>query len=460
MRRNYRTYYIWIACLVITQVACNKDYLDKKPNSGIVVPKTLDDFQRLLDNQSIMTVTPALGLLSSDDTYFINDQAWQASTTTERNAYVWAPDVFEGVKNIEDWNGPYKAIFYSNIILAGVDDAAAKNGSTSDWDQIKGAALFTRAFANYGLLDCFSLPYDSITANDDLGIPIRLSANVDEIVQRSTVAKGYEQVIADVQQALPLLPAVLPPSNRNRPSKPAGYALLSRIYISMRRYDKAELYADSALALYNKLIDYNTVSLTSTTPFTINNDETIIRYTVVNTYPSLSISSVTTLIDSNLVKEYKTNDLRKSIYFRAITGGVGIKRGYAGNGTAAFTGLATDELFLIKAECLARRNAFTQAMTTLNNLLIKRYKTNLFIAATANNASEALTVILKERQKELVFRGLRWSDVRRLNKEGANISMKRFINATSIELPPNSPKYAMPIPDDEISSSGVQQNPR
>jgi len=420
----------------------------------------LDDFQKLIDNFYILTVTPALGLLSSDDSYFITDQAWQASTTTERNAYVWAPDIYQGLRNIEDWNGPYKAVFYANVMLEGTMEAAANNRYTSDWDQIKGGALFARAFAHYGLLECFAMPYDSLTAKDDVGVPIRLSSHIDEVVPRSSVAAGYAQVIDDLQHAIPLLSPVIPQANRNRPWKAAAYALLARIYCNMRRYDKAELYADSALTLHNKLIDYNTISATSTTPFTITNDETIIRYTVVNAYASLSISATTTLIDSNLVKEYNVNDLRKSIYFRAITGGFGIKRGYAGNGSVPFTGLATDELYLVKAECLARRNAVTQAMGLLNTLLLKRYKTNTFTAIVANTSAEALTVILKERRKELVFRGARWSDLRRLNKEGANITLSRTMNGTLYTLPPNSPRYAMPIPDDEIAISGIQQNPR
>lgn len=457
-------YTIFLSILLIAGISgitgCEKSFLDKKPSSQIIVPKTLDDFQKLADNMYLLTASPALPLLSSDDYFFSSDAVWQATTAVERNSYVWAKDIYNGRINIDDWNYPYKAVFYSNVILDGLKDVSINAGNAGDWSQIKGSALFTRGYSNYNLLDCFAMPYDEATAASDPGIPIRLSSNIDEIAQRSSVAQSYQQVIDDVTQAIPLLSATVPASNRNRPSKPAAYALLARVYLSMRKYDKAELYADSTLTLYNKLIDYNSISQTSTTPFTINNDETIVRYTTVNAYAALSISSTTSLIDSNLVKEYKTNDLRKAIYFRVITGGFGIKRGYAGNGTPPFTGLATDEVYLIKAECLARRNMVPESMAMLNSLLVKRYRTNFFVAATANDRTEALDVVLKERRKELVFRGARWSDVRRLNKEGANIVMKRFVNGALVELKPNSPLYALPIPDDEIAASGIQQNVR
>jgi hypothetical protein len=460
MKRKYYLPYLVIGCILFAQTACEKDFLEKKPNSGIVVPKTLDDFQKIMDNFYVINVTPALGFLSTDDSYFLNDQAWQSSIPTERNAYIWAQDIYEGGRNIEDWNGLYKSIFYSNVMLEGVKQAEADKTYTSDWDQIKGGALFTRAFANFGLLDCFAMPYDNQTAKDDLGIPIRLNSNIDQLVQRSSVATGYNQVIDDLQRSLLLLTSVLPQNNRNRPWKAGAYALLARVYLSMRNYDKVELYTDSALALQNKLIDYNTISTTSTTPFTINNDEVIVRYTAVNAYPTLSITATTTLIDSNLIKEYNVNDLRKAVYFRTITGGFGQKRGYIGPGVVPFTGLATDELYLVKAECLARRTQVPQAMSLLNTLLVKRYKTNTFVALTANTSAEALALIYKERRKELVFRGARWSDLRRLNKEGANITLTRTVNGITYTLLPNSPRYAMPIPGDEIAVSGIQQNIR
>jgi hypothetical protein len=87
-------------------------------------------------------------------------------------------------------------------------------------------------------------------------------------------------------------------------------------------------------------------------------------------------------------------------------------------------------------------------------------KTGTFIPATAPDAATALALIITERRKELLFRGLRWMDIKRLNKEGANIILTRVVNNTTYKLMPNEKRYALPIPEYTISISGMPQNPR
>ena len=86
--------------------------------------------------------------------------------------------------------------------------------------------------------------------------------------------------------------------------------------------------------------------------------------------------------------------------------------------------------------------------------------TGTFTPYPIQSAAEALDTILVERRKELAFRGIRWSDLRRLNKEGWNITLTRNLNGVMYTLPPNSELYTLPIPPDVINSSGIIQNPR
>jgi hypothetical protein len=102
----------------------------------------------------------------------------------------------------------------------------------------------------------------------------------------------------------------------------------------------------------------------------------------------------------------------------------------------------------------------TEALNDLNAVLAKRWKAGTFSPLTTNDRQEALTWILEERRKELVFRDLRWMDIKRLNKEGAGIVLKRIISNTDFILPPNDLRYAMAIPEDIISITGMPQNPR
>jgi hypothetical protein len=100
-------------------------------------------------------------------------------------------------------------------------------------------------------------------------------------------------------------------------------------------------------------------------------------------------------------------------------------------------------------------------MADLNALLIKRWKTGTFIPFTATNADDALAKILDERRKELVLRGTRWMDLRRLNKDSrfAKTVLRKLYGITYL-LPPNDNRYTFYIPQSVIDISGIQQNQR
>lgn len=84
--------------------------------------------------------------------------------------------------------------------------------------------------------------------------------------------------------------------------------------------------------------------------------------------------------------------------------------------------------------------------------------TGTFVPEVANDKDEAIARVLLERRKELLFRGLRWMDVKRLNKDNANISFSRTIAGETFILPPNDDRWALPLPDDIIKLTGMQQN--
>jgi hypothetical protein len=125
-----------------------------------------------------------------------------------------------------------------------------------------------------------------------------------------------------------------------------------------------------------------------------------------------------------------------------------------------FTGIATDEMYLIRAESYARQNKTDLALADLNLLLSKRFKSSQFTPITNTDAKQALKLILMERRKELMFRTLRWSDLKRLNKEPDYAqTLTRKINGVVYELKPNSIRYTLQIDGDVIQISGMQQNP-
>lgn len=457
--------YLFILLFSFALCSCKNEFLDAKPRTDISTPQTLDEYRALLDNVTELYGTPVLGHLAADEYQYINDQTWLSTPgagAKERNSYIWAKDIYEGETNIPDWNSPYKTIFYTNNVLEGI--AKVGNASEANYNQTKGWAFFLRGWAYFNLVSTFSKNYDEATANSDLGIPLRNSAGIDQIHQRATVSETYNQILKDFKTSATLLSSNFEQTNRNRPSKSSAYAALARVYLSMNKYSDAELYADSSLNIYNQLEDYNTISATAVTPFSRSNVESLFFSSFVSyfvTKTSATSSTASLQIDPGLIGLYNANDLRLTIYFAKNTlGNYYKKRTYSAT-SDPFSGVATDEMYLIKAECLARKNQVNMAIDILNQLLVRRYKNTVpYVPLEANTQQQAIDFVLLERRKELVFRGLRWLDIRRLNKIGAGITLKRTVQGTEYTLPPNDPRYALPIPDDEINMSHLVQNSR
>lgn len=441
--------------------SCKKDFLDAKPSTDIAVPNDLDVLAKILSGDFPNNYTNGLGSSSADEYYFQDLATWQTAPAVDRNCYIWAKDTYQGERSIYEWNYSYTAIFNTNVVLDEIEKIERTDDNRTQWNNLKGWALFIRAWAYHQLVSVFSSAYDKASSSQDLGLPLKLSPNVDEIKQRATLQETYDQIIEDAGNAVTLLQIAPQKSTPNVPSKSAAYALLAKVYLNMRNYDAAALYADSSLRLYSTLIDYNTISTSDPIPFAENNAENMF-FAYSTPREAVSTQRTTVFIDSILYRSYSEDDLRKRIFFSINTGSgkPSIKRGYNPYVDLCYGGIATDEVYLIKAEALARKNAVTESMDLLNKLITKRWKAGTFSPYTASSKQEALEKILMERRKELVLRGVRWSDLKRLNKEGANITITRKINGQVYSLPPNSPLYVLPIPDDEIALSGIQQNPR
>lgn len=459
-----KRYKISFFIVVILITGCSKNFLEEKPNSSILVPVSLSDYQSLLDNSNILNQTGSLPQLSSDEYFIIDKPTFDGlSSQVQRNAYLWQKNLYGGVVGILDWNQLYKAVFYANSVLDGLTKLVRTEANKVEWDNIKGEALFFRSFAFSDLARNFCPVYNETSGDGDLGIPLKTSANIDEIVPRSSLKETYNKIIVDLNEALPLLNENIPTFNRNRPSKVAVNALLARIYLYMGKYDKASIAADAVLASYNSLIDYNTINASSQTPFSYSALETIFSSVQIYDYSTTTgyNSRVEIGVDPTLIQTYDANDLRLPIFYvKNSINNYNVKRGYVGGGNYAFTGLAVDEILLIKAECAARNNNSKTAIDILNKLLVNRYKTGSYVPVGSVSANDALSLVLLERRKELVWRSLRWFDLKRLNREGANILLKRVLNGIEYKLLPNSLLYVFPIPDDEIALSGIQQNNR
>lgn len=443
---------------VFTLKSCNK-YLDVQSNDASIVPKDLTSLQKLLDNSSKMNMgIAAYGEVSADD-YFIQQSTFNTLNEEDRKGYIWENDLDEFDN---DWARGYAPVYISNLVLDQLKAISPVPEEVVSRDQVLGSALFYRANQYLSLLWTYAIAYNPATASTDLGIVLRNSSDFNEKSTRSSVKVCYDQVIQDLRRSVELLPDRA--THVMRPSKVAAYGVLARTYLSMAKYDSAYYYADRVLGINNELLDFNNpaeVKLTTNFPFARFHKETIAYFQLTINSPLNNYSNIRA--DTLLYGMYSPDDLRKQAYFLTNSSPyVTVKGNYSGQppfGFPLFGGLATDEFYLIRAECLARSGKLLEAQTDLNTLLVKRYKTGTFQPYQLTDQQAVVQLILKERRKELFLRGLRWSDIKRLNLEGADISLKRKIDGKEYLLAPNANRFALPLPIDIIRETGMPQNP-
>jgi starch-binding outer membrane protein, SusD/RagB family len=468
IKKNRESIILYLFIVSLALYSGCKKWLEKPQNNQLAIPVSLTELQALLDDKENLNdnSTPSMLEASADDYFLLQSEYNVLSAIHSRIApYNWDMDPYN---NENDWKSCYYPVYVANLCLQQIEKIQKTYLNASAWNNIKGSAHFLRAYFFLELVWTYSKAYDKATSKEDLGIALRLTSDINEKSVRANLEQSYQQIISDAKAAIDLLP------DRSihslRPSKVAAYGLLARTFLSMRDYENAYRYSDLALGIYDKLINYNNDSdiigdFTLRTPPFLKYNKEIIFYTMMNSiHPSYLPSYAK--IDSLLYATYDSIDLRKEAFFFLDNKYCFFKGTYAFSQQDQFSGIATDELWLIRAECLARIGGADKkgdkdgALNDLNTLLRNRYKQAKFVPVSAINADEALAIILLERRKELLMRGLRWADLKRLNKEGANKTITRMINGQIVILPPNDNRYAQPLPNEIILLTGMPQNPR
>lgn len=450
MNKSSLTGLLFLLFPVILSLGGCKKFLEAKPDQSIATPSSISDLQGILNNYAFMNARyPSASEVSADD-YYLTTADFNTLSDAQRAYYTWQKyDLIGG-----DYTSPYSSVEYANVVL----DALPKiPGIPGDKNAIMGEALYIRAAYHFALAQLFCKPYSNNTAANDPGIVLRTTSDAAVRPVRATIAATYAQIISDLKAAsLKLNNQVI---QKYLPSKPAALGLLARVYLSMSDYSNAGLYADSALSNYSKLIDYNTISPGATIPFKQFNDEVI--YDARTPAPG-TLTASKAKVDTVLYASYAANDLRKTVFFKnGNNGSKAFKGNYTGqNNASLFTGIATDELYLIRAECAARAGHLNAATNDLNTLLVNRWKKGSYNPLSFTDQSQLLAAVLKERRKELLFRGLRWIDLRRFNlNDPAKITLTRNVNNTTFLLAPNSDRYVFQLDRNAVTISGLPQNP-
>ncbi|WP_343571047.1 RagB/SusD family nutrient uptake outer membrane protein [Sphingobacterium sp.] len=449
-----RKLYLLVGIFLFT--SCAKDFLEVKSNQSDEIPYRVEDYQAMLDNTLVMNMGAinTLGMISGDE-ITVNMQTLQNfKPYSERNAYLWKKDDFFEGEQSKDWNYCFRRIMYSNIVLNGLDNLNDKVGQ-ADYNNTKGAALFFRAFNYYNLSQLFCPVYDVSKSGESLGLPLRKDDDVTVKYPRSSLKDTYEFILKDLKEAADLLPKEQ--MTKFRPTSLAVHALLARIYLQMADYDNALIESDFVLKERPSILDFNTLGTDGTISLVNGNPEIIFEF-------HYQIPSIAPIGVYYLSKEqyelFQDNDLRKSVYI-AKFGNYNSYYGFYSPIGYTFGGLSTDELRLIYAECLARNNKINDALTVLNTLRMNRFKNGTSYALTSQNKQQILSYILKERRLELLLRGTRWEDIRRLNRDNEfPVAIIKESFDGNIIIEPNDGRFVFPLPDNAIDLGGYQQNLR
>lgn len=452
-----KKYKIILLLLSMAFLSACDGFFDEKPAKSLVVPQSLDDYQAILDAQPRnMNTAPTAGLMASDDIVFGASILGQLYYS-QASIYLWRKDFYLPDEDEFNWYTAYNKVFQANVVLDGLNDYVPASSVESERkNYLTASARFYRGMGHFEVMAHFAEAYDP-TNPDKLGIPIRLTPDVNQKIKRSSQQEGYESIISDFEYGLTILPEKA--NVLTRPSRWALHAMLSRIYLYIQDYEKSKIHALEALAIDGSLMDYQLLNSSLTYSFEVFNEE-IIFY---NSMPGERYSyDAATFVNPELVSLYDSADFRLRYFFKPsqVDSLVNFRGNYSGD-YFFFGGLAVDEVLLNYAEAAARTGDTGEAIAALNRLIFHRMDSAFFSPVLSLEGIALVKRIAEERRKELVFRGIRWLDLKRYNKDPEMaVTLMRNLNEENSTLPPNDLRYVLPIPPKEMSFNPLEQNPR
>ncbi len=425
-----------------------KKYLDVVPK-GIIIPEKVNEFELMLNSVPLSSSFPQQLLYASDD---IMTPYTKLADNPDANAYFWKSQLNNGIEaSPAIWGSLYRSIYNANVIINKV--MSATDGTDAKKKQVLGEALVFRAAFYFDLATVYAKAYNPQTAATDPGIPLVTSTDVTEKApMRSSVKATFDTIINNLKTAAEYLPE-MSPSNA-RINKYVAYGLLARTYLYMQDFTNAGLYAGKALEVPHSLLDYNKYAGGYEIPSSENNPEVLWHRLTVDYAAIFYLTWSGQLISTFVPGDMRLKLLAVDYY--------GFGEYLYGGPDYNTYGISFPEIYLTKAEFLARDNKVLEAMGVLNTLRVKRISKATYSPLTASNKEDALKIILQERRWELAIRGPRWSDMKRLDAQNRMQAVKRLDMATGevLEtLAPNSIHYTFEIPSRVLLfNPGMEKN--
>ncbi|MEO1486386.1 MAG: RagB/SusD family nutrient uptake outer membrane protein [Bacteroidota bacterium] len=438
MKTIYKTsiQILLVFSIVFSIISCSDDFLEITPN-GVLVAQTTEDYNLLLNgnglwlniaagNREVLRSFEVCGL----EPFFSNAYGEAAFS---RNNFTWEPGVVDPESErgqFSDWLMLYmQRIYIYNKVINEVLDSAG--GSDAEKKSIQAEARAARAAVYFELVNFYGKPYNTSTASSDLGVPIVTEADVTVVsFTRASVQEVYDFIIEDLNTAIPTLPIGV--TEKPRMSKGAAEALLGKVYIYQNKFTAAIPLLDAALndlqaGTEVRLYDYNVSTLPGGVhaagffgpPFETPVDNLEVAFTMSINHPA-GFTRSNVLLSPEVSALYGTSDFRLNHFFSRkpfppvgpdfVVPGVYRKLG----SLVAERGVRIPDIYLLRAECKARTNDLSGAITDLEFLRTHRMNPVDAPVSAGLSQDDLIKYVFEERTREFASEGELWFDMRRL----------------------------------------------
>ena len=472
--------------------SCDK-FLDVYPSKQSNQPiKTVQDLNLVLNNATDYIIENSFATVCATDNAAVDafHYSFQPRVYTDNNSlgwFLWDDYILRNAPNHANWVSEFGKIGKANLVL---DFLGEVEGAAEEKEELKYEAHFIRAYSYFNLVTVYCLPYSEQTA-DELGLPLRTTISVEQSLKRATLKETYDFIEDDIKMALNT--GKTKREDPWRSSLPAVEAFAARFYLYLGQYDKALTYADNALKAYNALVSFenvmyqdgqlfNWLNLGAMYPYSRNltsqeiynwDELYYLRVLYSRTFYQHAYPS------KKLMDLYDPEDIRfDALFVENVRVGTALSpyAGYVylGANNDIPSGPTTAEMYLIRAECYARQGNTEKTMENMEALRRSRFKSADYAPLLYPAGIQELTqMVIDERNREFPFT-LRWYDLHRINKDPLldNVDISRTFYTLNGNLPDldaplktyelkaGSRRYAFPIAENEIISSGgeLQQN--
>lgn len=458
--------YISLAIIVLAaviSVSCD-NYIDVMPK-GMRIPKTLADYEALLRYEYSANYLPSL-----QDQYLLNDRFVGANNCRNvddlRTAhYMWkeSRDRIELNASTEDvFDNGYGIIAIANTIIEEVPGAT--DATEAQKAEVMAYAYAIRAFVLFHVVNYYADAYTPEKDASTPGIPLIYSGGLGSSWHQGSVKEVYDQILADFNKAIEL---GIPETSMTaiHPNRAAVEGGLARVYLSMRDYDSALSHAEEALKRHSDLFDwlefYNSYKDRIENPEDYTAITSPMSHTCVenlwfcsgNGNPNYPCGDMD--ISEERAARFEEGDMKFLVRWKKYQSSTDLYHRGMLSGYYNLAGIATPEVYMIKAECQARNGAVADALQTLDVLRKSRIHPDFYQPSSASTTAEAIELIRRTKDNEMMNTMIPFIDMKRYNAEGtyARTLTKEF-DGKAYTLTPDSHLWTMVFPANAINRPG------